>query len=124
MQIRRFINSPMVVWVGLSLSFLVFSLCIGGDAVNGKIEEGRYYVRETGLVFREVSRVSFVTSALLVATVAFALPVCAFLALRREPFSGFVSRGLRAVLLTFFGLCGFLLLWAALARVWSAVHGT
>lgn len=120
MRRNQFISLPILVWGAVFLSFLVFSLCIGGDAVNGKVEGGHYYVRETGRVYREVSRGSFITSALLVATVAAGLPLSIFFALRREPFENFVPRRLRIVLLSFFGFAGFLLVWAAAERVWSA----
>ena len=42
--------------------FIIFSLIVGGDAVSGKIEDGRYYVSSHGKL-KEVSRTVYVLSA-------------------------------------------------------------
>ena len=42
--------------------FIIFSLIVGGDAVSGKIEDGRYYVSSHGKL-KEVSRTVYLLSA-------------------------------------------------------------
>ena len=36
-----------VLWPVVFLSFILHSFAIGGDAVNGKVEAGRYYLWKT-----------------------------------------------------------------------------
>lgn len=59
----------MVFSVITLISFAIFSAVLGGDALNGKIENGHYYVcgvlrdAQGGVVYKEVSRSTYVTSA-------------------------------------------------------------
>jgi len=74
------------VWIVVSsvitlISFAAFTAALGGDALNGKIEEGHYYVRgvlrdsQGGVLYKEVSRSAYVASAslCLLASIAFFL---------------------------------------------------
>ncbi len=50
-------------WIGVFFSFLVFSSFIGGDAINGHTEGGRYFVRSQGNI-TQVSRATWNASLL------------------------------------------------------------
>ena len=54
----------LVIWLGLLnfVSFLAVDFLIGGDAPNGKIENGHYYLNNHG-TYTEVSHTVFVYSA-------------------------------------------------------------
>lgn len=58
------------------MTFLVFSLIAGGMAVNGKIIGAHYYLGAHGN-YPEVSRATYVMSALLSAAFGFTLPIFA-----------------------------------------------
>jgi len=69
----------LTFWVVSFLIFWILSVTAGGDAVNGKIEDGRYYFCSHG-EYTEVSRIAYVLSAgymmILSATVSlFMLPI-------------------------------------------------
>jgi|SRR5690242_20236968 len=73
-------NLPRGVLVTVSLSiivlvsFAIFTASIGGDALDGKIENGHYFVRQ-GAPYKEVSFFQYIISAFLclMASVAFFL---------------------------------------------------
>jgi hypothetical protein len=48
------------------LTFIIVRIIAGGDAVNGKIENGHYYFGDRGDKYTEVSRTAYVVSAGLV----------------------------------------------------------
>jgi hypothetical protein len=55
----------LVIYLGLLnfITFLVVDFLIGGDAPNGKVENGHYYINQHG-TFTEVSHAVFVYSAI------------------------------------------------------------
>ena len=56
--IMRLVTTIVVSFI----AFVVISAIFGGDAVDGKIEDGRYYFRSHG-EYTEVSRAAYVASA-------------------------------------------------------------
>ncbi|HWY76965.1 MAG TPA: hypothetical protein VN281_15185 [Verrucomicrobiae bacterium] len=65
----------VLAWGTVAVSFLVFSLIVGGAAINGKVVGGHYYLGSHGN-YPEVSRGVYLLSALLSA--AFGLAFSAF----------------------------------------------
>jgi len=54
---------PIYAWLIVTAVFIIVSLAMGGTAVNGKIENGHFYLGEHG-VYKEVSKTTYITSAL------------------------------------------------------------
>ena len=69
---KRAIKSIFAFFVISFLAFWVISVTFGGDAVNGKIEDGRYYFGSHG-EYTEVSRTAYVASA------SFVMILCAII---------------------------------------------
>ena len=62
---RKTATSIMGIMTFFAVTFIAFvlsSIIFGGDAVNGKIEDGRFYFGSHG-EYTEVSRAAYVTSA-------------------------------------------------------------
>ncbi len=57
------------LWAAFFAVFWIVSVIAGGDAVNGKIEDGRYYLCSHGK-YTQVSRADYVTSASAVMIIA------------------------------------------------------
>lgn len=58
---KKFCFSLFVIAIVNFVVFFVVALNIGGDAVNGKVEDGRYFVANHG-TYTEVSRAVFTYS--------------------------------------------------------------
>jgi hypothetical protein len=65
-----------VVAVVNFVAFLIGAAALGGDAVNGKIEDGRYYVADHGKL-TEVSRAAFTYSRIHCYTIFVTHPLAA-----------------------------------------------
>jgi hypothetical protein len=59
----------ITIWAVFFVVFCIVSIIAGGDAVNGKIENGRYYLCNTGK-YTQVPRVTYVAPAAAVAIIA------------------------------------------------------
>jgi hypothetical protein len=62
-----FTKKLLIIWAAAFLTFgtfIVTSLCWGGAALNGKVQEGRFYLGDHG-EFREVGRGYYAVSAVL-----------------------------------------------------------
>jgi hypothetical protein len=71
-----------VIFIGGLLNFValfVISLWVGGDAVQGKVEDGRYFVAEEGR-YHEVSALFFRLNQLHVASVFLTVPLSGIMA--------------------------------------------
>jgi len=61
-KIKIPINSLFTFFAVSFLIFWIISVIFGGDAINGKIEDGHYYFGSHG-EYKEVSRAAYVASA-------------------------------------------------------------
>ena len=52
----------IIICVLVFVSFVIINVIIGGDALNGKIENGHFYVRQ-GVLYKEVSFGEYLVSA-------------------------------------------------------------
>ena len=106
--------------------FAVFTIALGGDALNGKIENGHYYVcglkrDEIGsIVYTEVSRIAYLISASLSLLVALSFFCIGNRVLFLLTSAGILDKGksLRTVMNVFFGLiCGSVALYAVVVII-------
>ncbi len=114
-------KTPIILFFVVVFSFVALTLYIGGDALNGKVADGHYYVR-AGARYKEVSRSTYIASGLIVAVVG-VLPASLAFYFRRLPFSKPIPRPLRIALSVFFALIGLLTICLALASVWRGLYG-
>jgi len=68
---KRTVKLPRIItlWAVFFAAFWIVSVFAGGDAVSGKIEDGRYYLASHGK-YTQVSRAAYVVSAAAVAIIA------------------------------------------------------
>jgi hypothetical protein len=102
-------------------SFFAFTLIVGGDSLNGKIENRRYYVAE-GSHFKETTFSIFLVSALLVffSSIAFFV-ITNFVFDVQEKLGLLKEKQLRRVLSVFFGIISGLMALRALFVVGEAL---
>ena len=60
--------------------FAVIALLIGGDALNGTVRDGHYYLEQLG-AYTEVSKSLFVYSAVHALSVFLTIPIAAYIGL-------------------------------------------
>jgi hypothetical protein len=102
-------------------SFAAFSLLVGGDALNGKIENGHYYVAG-GTPYKEVTFSVYVTSTVLCLASSIGIFLGGNSVLRLLDMANLVDprKILRPVLNVFLGfICGCIAIYA-LATLWQA----
>jgi hypothetical protein len=118
--VKKFINIPFLCWGVVFGLFVSFSLIVGGDAVNGKVEAGRYYLGGGVERPKEVSRTIYVLSAASVSSVALTLPLALYFGLAEERFPFHITHRARLYATVAVSCVSFLLFWSALLCVWSA----
>ena len=98
---------PFIVGIFAIVSFATFTTFVGGDALNGKIENGHFYVRMSPQ-YKEVSRFVYVLSASLCLFASSGLFLIGNRVLHILENIGFLTkRRLKRLLNLFFGgLCG------------------
>lgn len=68
-------NSLLIAALIVAISFVIVTMRLGGDAVNGRIDGGRFYLGKQGGGYREVSERTWRNDRVFIICVNVAFPV-------------------------------------------------